>query len=178
MNLLIAELLFWSAILAMVVLVYQLAVLPGIRLSLRYTTFTLRDELRDLVIQGVVKESNPAFDLLHDRLTFMCASLSTYDLARLIQGMSRMDDKDRQRVEAALRVMEQAPPEIKKIYAESLHVYLKALIFNSLFFFAVATISVGIGTAIKVGMRQLKQTMLNRVQEDTKVGFVAPELAV
>jgi hypothetical protein len=173
----VAELIFWSGILAVAMFVYQQAVLPGIRLTLRYRTFSLRDQLRTLVINGTVKESNPAFQLLHHQLNYMCSSLSTYDLARLAHSASKMDEQRKAQIHRAMKMMEEAPAEIRKIYEESLNVCVKALIFNSLFFFIVATTGVIIVYFFKVGVLRLKAAVLSKVQEDIKVGFFAPELA-
>jgi hypothetical protein len=177
MTNILAELIFWSSGIVMFMFVYQYAVLPGIRLTLRYRTFALRDRLRALVINGKVKESNHAFQLLHDQLNFMCSSLSTYDLARLIHSVKTMDDERRTQIARASKVMDESLEEIKEIYSESLNVCAKALVFNSLFIFVVATIVFVIVLFFTVGIRRIRNTLLNRVHEDAKVGLFAPELA-
>jgi hypothetical protein len=173
----IAELIFWTGVASLIILVYQLALLPGIRLILRYRSFSLRDQLRLLVINGKIEESNPAFQLLHHRLNYMCVSMNRYDLARLIHSIKTMNDERRAEIEAGRQVMEGASEEIKKIYEESLGICVRALIFNSLFFFVISTICLTLFLLVKVGIRRLKQAFVSKVHEDTRVGFFAPELA-
>lgn len=177
MNYFIASSIFYGAIIVAAVFLYQAAILPGIRLTLRYRAFTLRDKLRSLVIDGVVKESNPAFELLHQRLNYMCSSISRYDLARLIQSIKLMDEERRAEVEAAQKVMEGAPAPVYGIYKESVDICVRALAFNSLFVFVIATIFLLVYFSIKFGFQHLRESLQKRVREDTKVGFLVPEMA-
>lgn len=173
----IAESIFYGAIVVAVVFLYQAAILPGIRLTLRYRAFSLRDRLRTLVIDGVIKETSPAFQLLHERLNYMCVSINRYDLARLIHSINMMDDETRKQVEKAQKIMEDAPEQVQQIYKDSLDICMRALAFNSLFVFSIATVCLFIYLFMWVGSRRLKQAFASRVNEDTKVGFFAPELA-
>lgn len=177
MSHLIAGSIFYGAMVVMVVFLYQATILPGMRLTLRYRAFTLRDRLRSLVIDGVIKETNPAFQLLHERLNYMCTSISRYDLARLIQGIKMMDEEKRAQVESAQKKIEDAPAQVQQIYKESLDICVRALVFNSLFVCVMATICLGFYLFIKVGIQHLCEAFLKKVSEDTKVGFLVPELA-
>lgn len=177
MTYFIAYSIFCVAIIVVVIFVYQAAILPGIRMTLRYRAFALRDELRSLVIDGVVKESNPAFQLLHQQLNFMCVSMSRFDLARLAQSRKSMDEDGKAQVAAALKTMEDAPVEIKKILEESVKIYMQALTFNSLLFFVAATICLAVGLLLRVGIKRLGGALVNKVHEDSKMGFLSPELS-
>jgi hypothetical protein len=173
----IAESIFWGAILSAGALVYQSAVLPGIRLSLRYRTFALRDRLRALVMNGTVKETNTAFQLLHQNLNSMCISLSRYDLARVSQAIATLDEEARKKAEARRAVIEAAPAEIKEIYEESLHVFMMALTFNSLFFFLITGLCLGLGFILKVGILRVKDAVMKKFQETSSLVFFSPEAA-
>ncbi len=177
MNHFIAQSIFYSAIVVATIFVYQAAILPGIRLTLRYRAFTLRDKLRSLAINGVIKESHPAFKLLHERLNYMCTSISRYDLARLIQGIKMMNEDSRAELEAAQKIVENAPKQVQEIYKDSLDICVRALAFNSLFVFVVATVCLFAYLLVAVGVRHLKAAFVKRVSDDIKVGFFVPELA-
>jgi hypothetical protein len=173
----IAESIFCVAILSGVVLVYQLAILPGIRLSLRYRTFALRDRLRTLVINGTVKETSAAFQLLHQNLNTMCVSLFRYDLARLWRSIETLDEEARKKAEDRIAIIEAAPAEVKEIYRESLHVFMMALTFNSLFFFLITGLCVGTGFILKVGVLRVKDAVMKRFTESTSLVFFSPDAA-
>jgi hypothetical protein len=173
----LAQSILYGAIVVAAVFVYQAAILPGIRMTLRYRAFALRDRLRSLVIDAVIKESDPAFQLLHEGLNYMCTSISRYDLARLIQSIKMMDEHRRGELEAAQKVIENAPEAVQQIYKDSLDICIRALAFNSLFVFAVATICLFLYLFIAVGIRHLKDAFVKKLNEDTKVGFFVPELA-
>src|SRR5579863_1252886 len=132
---LIAEFIFWMAIAMVVFAVYQAGILPDLRLGLRYRVFELRDRLRKLVIHGTVKESDPAFNLLHDQLNFLSCNLFRYDLLRVAQSARKMTDEKRAYVEARIKLMEEANEDVQKIYRESLDALTEAVVLNSLFFF-------------------------------------------
>jgi hypothetical protein len=188
----IADLIFWGCVTSVTFFVYQGILLPGIRLSLRYRVFRLRDKLRRLVIEGKILESDRAFQLLHDRLNFMCVSLSRFDLARAIQSSRNLDDENRARVANYIQVMATAPPELQDLYKESRNVLALALTFNSLFFFIVATVCLLVAVSIKSAFQALKEVSIQRakglfqiakdlfqekVDADTTVAFFSPELA-
>ncbi len=54
----IADIIFWSCFASVAIFVYQGIILPGIRMSLRYRVFALRDQLRKLVIEGRIEEND------------------------------------------------------------------------------------------------------------------------
>jgi hypothetical protein len=188
----IANLIFGGGLVSLVVFVYQAIILPSIRLHYRYRIFELRDQLRRLVIEEKVKECDKAFQLLHDRLNVMCASLHRFDLVRVIQASNSLDEDGRARVANYVRVMESAPEEVQKIYRESLTVVIFALTFNSLFAFIVASVCLLVVVVLKLTFRAVKKTSLHSVKElfqaakdlfrekvdaDTTVAFFSPELA-
>jgi len=168
---------FWCAILSGGALIYQSAILPGIRLRLRYQTFDLRDRLRALVITGTIKEKSQAFQLLHESLNLMCVSLSRFDLARVLQASKALDEEARERAASRRAVMESAPPEVKQIYEESLHVFEVALVFNSLFVFLIVGLSLGAGMLLKVGVLRVKSAVMKKFADDTSLVFFSPGTA-
>jgi hypothetical protein len=187
----IANIVFWGCLVSVVIFVYQGIILPGIRLGLRYRVFRLRDRLRRLVIEGEVKESDGAFQLLHGRLNIMCSSLARFDLARAVQASRNMDAESRARVADYLQVMAAASPEIQAIYKESRSVLALALTFNSLFFFILASICLGVAVSLKSGLQAVKEVGIEqarglfrvardlfqaKVDADTTVAFFSPEL--
>jgi hypothetical protein len=173
----IADLIFWGCLASVAVFIYQGIILPGIRLSLRYRVFELRDRLRRLVIEGKLEESDRAFQVLHDRLNFMCVSLARLDLARVIQASSKLDEESRTRVATYIHVMESAPDDVKKIYKESLQVTALALTCNSLFIFVISVTCLLVFVAVKSGFRHVKELFWRKVDADTTVAFFSPELA-
>lgn len=173
----IANLIFWGCIVSVVVFIYQGMILPGIRLSLRYRVFELRDRLRRLVIDGKIEENDRAFQLLHGKLNFMCVSLARLDLARVIQASSKLDEDTRARIATDEQVMENAPEDVKKIYKESLNVCMLALTCNSLFIFIVSAAGLLMFVAVKSSFRHVKELFWQRVNTDTVVAFFSPDLA-
>jgi len=189
---LIGNLVFWGCLISVAIFVYQGIVLPGIRVSLRYRVFKLRDDVRRLVIENSVKESDEAFQLLHGRLNVMCRSLSRFDLGRAVQASRKMDDETRARVTKYVKVMETADPKLQTIYKESRDVLMLALTFNSFFFFIFASICLLSVVAVKSSLQAVKEISLDHakglfrvardlfqqtVDADTSVAFFNPELA-
>ena len=173
----IANFIFWGCFAAVSVFVYQGILLPGIRLSLRYRVFELRDQLRRLVIEEKLVESDKAFQLLHSRLNSMCTTLSRFDLARVIQASHQLDEEGRARVTNYLRVMESSPEEVQKIFKESLNVVTLALACNSLFIFIAASVCLLVAVAVQSSFQHVKELFLKKVNDDTTVAFFSPELA-
>jgi hypothetical protein len=173
----IANFIFWGFLVSVAIFVYQGIILPGIRLGLRYRVFRLRDQLRRLVIEGQVEESDKSFLLLHERLNIMCRSLARFDLARVVQGSHNLDDESRAQIATYTRVMETAPEEVQKIFKESLSVFMLALTFNSLFFFVIASLCLLVGVALKSSFRHAKELFWQKVDADTTMAFFSPELA-
>jgi hypothetical protein len=172
---LITEFVFWMAIATVVFAIYQAGILPGLRLSLRYRVFALRDRLRKLVITGTVKESDPAFTLLHDQLNFLACNLFRYDLLRVAQSGHRMTDEKRAYVEARIKIMEGANEEVQKIYRESLDAVMRAIVLNSLFFFVFVSICFGVVLLFQVGFRRVKEAYKRRLEQDTRTALIFPE---
>jgi hypothetical protein len=187
----IANLVFWGCLVCGVIFVYQGIILPSIRLGLRYRLFKLRDQLRRLVIEGKVEESDRAFQVLHDRLNFMSKSLARFDLVRAAHASRNLDEESRARVASYLQVMETASPEVQNIYKESRNVLMLALTFNSLFFFVFASLCLFVIVSIKSGLQAVKEVSVEhakglfqmakhlfqeKVDADTSVAFFSPEL--
>jgi len=103
--------------------------------------------------------------------------MSRYDLARVWRAIATLDKEDREKAEARLAVIEAAPVEIKEIYQESLHVFMTALTFNSLFFFLITGLCVGLGFILKVGVLRVKDAVMKRFAETTSLVFFSPEAA-
>jgi hypothetical protein len=173
----IANFIFLGCLVSAAIFIYQGIILPGIRLGLRYRVFKLRDQLRRLVIEGKLEESDKAFQILHERLNFMSTSLARFDLTRVIQASHKLDDEDRARIASYSRVLETAPEEVQKIFKESLNVFMLALTFNSLFIFVIASACLLIGVALKSSFRHVRELFWQKVDADTTVAFFSPELA-
>lgn len=184
----IAHLLFWVTLVCAAIFVYQAVILPGIRLSLRYRVFALRDTLRNLVIEGRLTEYDPAFQILHDRLNFLCVSLHRFDLARVVQASHNLDDESRARVERSINTIKAAPAEVQQVYKESLEVIGCALAVNSLLFFLVLSIAFLLVLSLQSIYKTVKTTSLQsvlsirelfqkRVGDDSAVALFSPELA-
>ena len=172
---LITEFIFWLAIAAMVFAIYQAAILPGLRLSLRYRVFALRDRLRTLIINGAVKESDPAFSLLHEQLNFVSCNLFRYDLLRITQSVHKMTAEQKTYVEVRVKVIEEAHEEIRKIYHESLDAVMVAVVMNSLFFFVFLSICFGLVLLCQVGFRHVKEAYKRKIEQETRAALVLPE---
>jgi len=76
-----------------------------------------------------------------------------------------------------MQVMESANPEVQRIFKESMHVFVLALTFNSLFVFILAALCLLVGTALHKGLRHVKELAWQRAQADTRFAFFSPELA-
>src|SRR5712692_8047207 len=188
----IANMIFWGLLISVGIFVYQAIILPGIRLHLRYRVFRLRDQLRRLVIEAKIEETDQAFHLVHERLNFMCSSLHRLDLFRVIQASSKLDEVSRERVANYVKVIESSPAELQKIFKESLEVVALSLTFNSLFFFILATACLFVVVSLKSGLQVVKEVSIDRIRglfnvarklfqekvdADTAVAFFSPELA-
>jgi hypothetical protein len=174
---LIAEFVFWLTIAAIVFAIYQAAILPGLRLSLRYRVFALRDRLRTLVMNGTVKESDPAFNLLHEQLNFVSCNLFRYDLLRIVRSVNKMTEEQKAYVAARVKIMEGAHEEVRKIYQESIEVVSLSVVINSLFFFVFASICLGVALLCQVGFRHVKEAFKRRIERDTQTALVLPDFA-
>jgi hypothetical protein len=126
-------------------------------------------------MSGTIKEASPAFQLLHQNLNWMSVSLSRFDLARVLQAVRNLDDQARETAAARRAVMESAPLEVKQIYEESLHVFVLALVFNSLFIFVLAGLCIATGTLLRVGFLKVKDAVMKRVADDSSLVFFSPE---
>jgi hypothetical protein len=173
----IANFIFWLGIASIFFAIYQAAILPSLRLTLRYRVFALRDRLRTLVINGTVKETDPAFNLLHGQLNFVSCNLFRYDLLRVAQSVHKITDEQKAYVESRVKIMEEGHEEIQKIYHESLDAVTKAVILNSLFLFLFLSLCLGLGLLSRVGILRLKEAFKRKVDEETRTVFVLPEFA-
>jgi len=128
-------------------------------------------------MNGTVQESDEAFQLLHQNLNSMTVSLHRYDLARLVQSVDSIDGDRQARVLAALKVMDSAPSEVKKIYEESLRVFALALAFNSLFIVVFVGLCVVVVALVKVGVRHAKDAVVKKLHDKASFAFFSPELS-
>jgi hypothetical protein len=174
---LIAEFVFWLTLAAMMFAIYQAGVLPALRLSLRYRAFALRDRLRMLVINGTVKESDPAFSLLHDQLNFVACNLFRYDLLRITRSVNKMTEEQKAYVAARVKIIEGAHEEVVKIYRESLEAVMLAVVLNSMFFFVFISIFVGLVLLGQVGFRRVREAYKRKIEQETRTALVLPEFA-
>ena len=162
---------FYGSIVSFVILIYQSTVLAGLRQGLRFDLFALRDQLRRQVIDGKISESNEAFDLLHDRLNFMCSNLHRFDLASALLVVRRLQARDLEQIQEYIKVMETSSSEVRQIYHASVKVTVKAIVFNSLMLFVLALLAVATVTAFSVGVLQLREALTKKAKQGGQLIF-------
>ena len=167
----LANAIFYGAMVSFLVLVYQSAILPGIRQNLRFDLFRLRDDLRRLVIEKRIAEADQAFVLLHDNLNFMCANLPRFELMNAIKVVRTLNGDDLERVRAHIRVLDNSIAEVQKIYHASVNVFIWSVVVNSLFLFLGLSIVVVIVTGVRVGLTELKDALIRKAEEEAKLVF-------
>ena len=167
----IAELVFWGWIIGMILFVYHSAILPGIRQWLRFRLFALRDKLRFLVVEGRVRETDPAFTLLHEKLNFMCSNLARFDLVSAIRVAKTVTQEDQAKAQEYAERMKQCGQDVWDIYHGSVQVFVLAVIFNSIFLFLFASTGVIIFTAVQVGLTKLKDALVAKAEQEGQLVF-------
>lgn len=126
---------YFLGIMALVIWIYQAIILPSIRQELRFKLFRQRDELRELVIAGKLKEDGAVFRGLHRRLNVSISAIPIFDFA-FVSTLETNDPKLRERSQRFQDLIGQSIPEAQEIFHDALVVMTRALIFNSLFWFA------------------------------------------
>lgn len=114
--------------------VYYSTVLPSIRFCLRLDLFRLRDDLRQLVIDGDLSEEDEAFGILDTDLSSMVSGMSDVDIPSLIfRGWSidRLEFAEfvKRRVEI---VCTHRLQEIRRIDGQAMKTFAIAFCLNSL----------------------------------------------
>ncbi len=128
----------WSililAVAGFVVWVYQAIIIPTERQRIRFRLFELRDRLRQLVIDGKLKEDSAAFILLHDRLNIFIRYAPSLDFGAVLR-MERIPRARKQEIDRRIahihEQIEASIPEVREIYHEGLVTAAGALILNS-----------------------------------------------
>jgi hypothetical protein len=175
MSNIIAQFIFYCGLGVFALLIYQSAILPNIRQSLRLDVFVLRDNLRSLAMRGVVKQDSPAFALLQDNLNFIAGNLFRFDLGNTYRYMSLPDGDSSAQVQEHIELMKTAGPEIRAIYERSLQVVTKALVFNSLFVFSLFALSVipliSADSLVRKPFAIIKQKLKEKLRDEAQVAF-------
>jgi hypothetical protein len=171
MSEVVASGVFYGMIAAFVYFLYQAAILPGIRQMLRFEIFKLRDNLRSLVVEGVVKEQNDAVVLLEDHLNFMLSNLPRFDAYSAFRALRSGEEKKSKEMKRYLEVMANAPNEVRVIYEGSLKTFMKAMAFNSFFVFAILTFVIVTVTLCRVGALKVGESVRAKAQRDAQLAF-------
>lgn len=171
---LLAYSIFILGILSFLIWIYQAIVLPGIRQWLRFRLFRLRDETRELVITGHLKEDSAVFRGLHNRLNMVIKAVPAIDIALLyaVQGQ-HPDIEDR-----ALRfekLIDDSIPEVRAIFHNVLKVVAFALIANS-FLWVVGVFIAAIPAAISQGVWKLLEIVRQRIKVRVQAAFELKEI--
>jgi hypothetical protein len=151
--------------------IYQGAILPGIRQTLRFELFALRDELRALVVNRVVSEQNRGFVILHAHLNFMVTNLPRFDVYGAVRALNSLNQEERRQVKESQALMEHTPEEIRRIYERSVRIFIKAMVFNSSLFFAFFTIQMLLETVLSVGVVRFVEVLRRKAREDATTAF-------
>lgn len=175
---LVASGVFYGTIAAFVYFIYQAAILPGIRQMLRFEIFKLRDRLRSLVVEGVVREQDKAVVLLEGHLNFMLSNLPRFDGYSAFRALRSVDEEKSKQTARYLEVMANAPNEVRGIYEASLKTFVKAMAFNSLFVFTIFTLVIVTVTLSRVGALKLGESVRAKAQRDAQIAFFRSSEAV
>lgn len=129
------------AFLTVAVWVYHAILLPSIRQRLRFDLFRLRDETRQLVLDGVIKEDGAVFRYLHRQLNLMIAAVPKFDFA-LVTRIRMADIAEiEKRAEEKRKLIEDSNVQVRQIYDNALKVMAIALAANSGFWFLLFAIA-------------------------------------
>lgn len=116
--------------------IYESTILPSIRMELRNKLFSLRDELRDLKIEGKMDGATQSdFDILHGGINHYLNRLSlvTVSYRYAIMKEIESDPKIRESAKARMSRLETCGREdVLKIYSEMNRTLSAAFVFNSL----------------------------------------------
>lgn len=125
---------FVTLILSFICWLYHSTILPSIRYGLRLDLFRLRDELRQMVIDGLLQEEDPAFPILDAQLSSMISHVSRFDITI---AFTRVKEAERKKIEEFAEkrhglVCEHRLPEVQRIDRQAFLVMSAAFVLNSL----------------------------------------------
>src|SRR5690349_20148125 len=118
---LIAYSLFVLLAASVTIWIYQSIILPSIRQRIRFELFYLRDQTRNLVIQGKIKETHATFRHLHSSLNVLIKGVPIFDYS-LISKMQTSDAEVLRRRQEFRRIIEESIPEVQHIYQRAVTV--------------------------------------------------------
>ena len=130
----IAYCIFAMGILALATWIYQGILLPSFRQCLRFKLFRLRDQTRNLVIVGKLKEDSAVFNHLHGSLNVLIKAVPGFDFA-FVSSIDTDNPAAKDRVENIKKLFSESIPEVQEIFDKAVSVMAWALIANSLFWF-------------------------------------------
>ncbi len=171
---LLAYSIFILGILSFLIWIYQAIVLPGIRQRLRFSLFRLRDETRELVIAGRLKEDSAVFRGLHKRLNMVIKAVPAIDIALLYAVQDQHPDIE----DRALRfekLVDGSIPEVRAIFHNVLKVVTIALIANS-FLWVVWVFIAAVPVAISQGVWRILEIFRQRIKAKVQAAFELKEI--
>jgi len=138
--------------------IYELIVLPSIRLHLRNQLFSLRDDIRHLKINGLEKKDEQAFWFVHDGINIFLTKIPKITFLKLIKFKEAHDKDPSFLKEAEMRisvVKNSSNEAIISIFRSTSDILVKAVIANmGAWFFYLVPIFV-----LTVFMRQLSKSI-------------------
>jgi len=165
--------LFILGILSLMIWVYQAIILPSIRQRLRFELFDLRDQTRELVIAGKLKEQSAVFHHLHRSLNVLIKAVPGFDFAFL--SRIEIDDPDvNKRAAQFQQLMDESIPEVRQIFHRAVTVMAVALIANSLFWFNMMLFA-AIPVAIPQGIWKLCAVVFEKARSRALPAFELKE---
>lgn len=160
----LATTIFVTTILCFLCWLYHSTILPSIRYGLRLSLFRLRDELRQLVMDGDLQENDEAFYILDADLSNMISGVSRYDVTT---ARVPITESDKQKVQEFVRrrhelICTHRLSQIRRIDGEALSIMSSAFVLNSLvislvilpFFLVAAFVREGINKCV-FGMKAM-----------------------
>ena len=157
----LAAWIFFTSIAAFACWLYYSTVLPSIRSWARLDLFRLRDELRQLVIDGRLPESDKAFGVLDADLSSMIATISHVDVVTILMlGHTVASEEIDSAVDKRYKIVfDHEMEDIKSIDRRAMRIIFVALVFNSLVWLPllfVAALALLLGALVKTGIDGLK----------------------
>ena len=114
-------------------LIYEGIVAPTIRIKLRNMLFSIRDDLRRVAIDGIREQDKAAFAFLQDGINAFLNRLPglTFDLLRRLNHEFSNNESLKGEIEEREKIISNARPEFRKIFADTNSVIKVAVIVNS-----------------------------------------------
>jgi hypothetical protein len=114
--------------------IYEMIILPNVRLGMRYKLFALRDQLINLQIEGKGNIDNDVFLVLENTISTTIGRLPYFSISMFLrtieQHQSDSDLKDL--IKRRKELIESCPNEaIKEVNKETLKIAHKAFLYNS-----------------------------------------------